>query len=75
MNSNVKMPEKRRSNLFGKKQTTNKVLPMFLDVDILTESQQLSFWTLSTNKQGTGMHLAFKNFNIKSKNTHQWSEI
>ena len=37
MNLQVKMPENNRKEIFRDKQTTNKVLLMFLDVKMLTE--------------------------------------
>ena len=37
MNSHVEMPEKGRSNIFREKQTINKVLLKFLDVEKLSE--------------------------------------
>ena len=49
----VKMLENGRKNIFRDKKTVNKVPLLFLHVKVLTEKQQLPFWTLSTNKQGT----------------------
>ena len=37
MNFQVKMPENVNSNIFRDKQTTHKILLMFLDVKMLTE--------------------------------------
>ena len=47
------MIENGRKNIFRDKQTANKVPQLFSHVKVLTERQQLHFWTLSTNKQGT----------------------
>ena len=38
--------------MFRNKQTANNVPLIFLDGKVLTETQQLRFWTLSGNKQG-----------------------
>ena len=48
----VKMQEINRKNILRDKQTANKVPLLFSDIKVLTEKQQLRFWTLSTNKQG-----------------------
>ena len=53
MHFQVKMPENRSNNILTGKKTTNKVPVMFLEFTVLTERQQLRFWTLSTNNQAT----------------------
>ena len=47
------MVEIGRKNIFRDKRKGNKVPLLLLHVKVLTERQQLHFWTLSTNKQGT----------------------
>ena len=47
------MPDIGRMNIFPDKQKTNRVPLMFLDLKVLSETYQLHFWTLSTNKQFT----------------------
>ena len=53
MDFQVKMVENGRKNILTEKQTKNKVPLLLLHVKVLTERQELHFWTLSTNKQGT----------------------
>ena len=53
MHFQVKIQENGRKNISGDKQTGKKVPLLFLHVKVLTERQQLHFWALSTNKQGT----------------------
>ena len=47
------MSENGRKNKFRVKQTTKKVLLMFLDVRVLTEREHLHYWILSTKNQVT----------------------
>ena len=49
----VEIPENGTKNMFRDKETTKKVPLMFLDVKLVTESEQLRFCAPSTNKQGT----------------------
>ena len=63
----VEIPENGTKNMFRDKETTKKVPLMFLDVKLVTESEQLRFWALSTNKQGTLYLFSFS----KSQNK-QW---
>ena len=67
MHFQVKMIENGRKNIFRDKQTANKVPLLFLHVKVRTERQQLPFWTLSTNKQGT-VYLVLQNLKISSEN-------
>ena len=67
MHFQVKMMENGRKNIFRDKQTANKVPLLFLHVKVRTESQQLPFWTLSTNKQGT-VYLVLENLKISIEN-------
>ena len=53
MHFQVEMKENSRKNIFTENKTTNKVPLLFLDVKVLTEREQLYYWALSTNKQGT----------------------
>ena len=53
------MLENGRKNIFRDKKTVNKVPLLFLHVKVLTERQQLPFWTLSTNKQDTVYAFSF----------------
>ena len=53
MHFQVEMKENSRKNIFTDNKTTNKVPLVFLDAKVLTEREQLYYWALPTNKQGT----------------------
>ena len=52
MHFHVKIQQICKKNIFTNKQTANKVLLIFLDVEVLPETRQFRFRTLSTSKQG-----------------------
>ena len=52
MHFQLEMLENRRKNIFRDEETRNKVPLMLLDVKVLTKTQELHYWRLSTNKQG-----------------------
>ena len=71
MHLQVKMPGNGGRNIFRDKQTTNKIALMFLDVKVLTEREQLRFWTMSTKKQGAVYVFRVKNLKINGEKGEQ----
>ena len=71
MHLQVKMPGNGGRNRFRDKQTTNKIALMFLDVKVLTEREQLRFWTMSTKKQGAVYVFRVKNLKINGEKGEQ----
>ena len=49
----LKDPKSAENICLGKSKQRTRCWLMFLNVKLLTETKQFSFWTLSTNKQGT----------------------
>ena len=47
------MTQNGTKNLSREGQTTNKASPMVLEVQVLTQSRQLRFWSVSKKKQDT----------------------
>ena len=41
-----------RNNIFREKKTSNKGRQTFFDVTVLTESEQLYYWTVSRERKG-----------------------
>ena len=63
MHFQVKMPENGRKKIFRDEQTTNKVQLIFLDVKVLTETEQFSIF---------GFYL--ETTKVECKKGQQWSE-
>ena len=64
-----------RNNIFREKKKTNKVREIFFEFKVLTEREQLFYWTLSTNKPSkVCIYLAFKNLKSRGKKVQHWSQ-
>ena len=53
MHFQANMRNNGRNSIFKDKETRNKVLVIFLYVKVLSQSEQLCVWTVSTIEQGT----------------------
>ena len=52
MHLQVNIPDNGRKNIFKDKQTAKNVPLIFLDLNVLMETQILWFWNLPTNRKG-----------------------
>ena len=59
MHFQIKMLQNVRKNIFREKKKAGKSPLVFLHVKVLTGRQQLHFWNLLTNKQGSGYVFSF----------------
>ena len=75
MHFQVKMTENVTKKTIRGKPTTNKVPPLFLDAKMFPKKYNSVFGICQITSKVQCIHLTFKNFNINSKNSDQWSEI